>query len=68
MQWIDEVDHATLGAALGLEAGGVTVLIHTGSRGLGHQVCDDHLDDMLAAATRYAIDLPDPQLCCAPLA
>lgn len=53
--------------ALGLDVGRVTVLIHTGSRGLGHQVCDDHLDAMLEAARRYRIELPDPQLCCAPL-
>ena len=59
-------DEAAAGA-LGLDAGRVTVLIHTGSRGLGHQVCDDHLDAMLEAARRYRIVLPDPQLCCAPL-
>jgi len=52
---------------LGLTEGTVTVLVHTGSRGLGHQVCDDHLDVMLAAAKRYGIALLDPQLCCAPL-
>ncbi len=67
VQWVDEVYDATLAARLGLAVGGVTVLIHTGSRGLGHQVCDDHLDAMLAAAARYDIRLPDPQLCCAPL-
>jgi len=65
--WIDEIHDATAAAAFGLAAGGVSVLIHTGSRGLGHQVCDDHLDAMLAAAKRYEIRLPDPQLCCAPL-
>jgi len=53
--------------ALGLTPGTVTVFVHCGSRGLGHQVCDDHLDVMLAAARRYGIELPDPQLCCAPL-
>lgn len=65
--WVDEVYDATAAAALGLLAGTVTVLVHTGSRGLGHQVCDDHLDAMLAAARKYGIALPDPQLCCAPL-
>jgi len=67
VQWVDEVYDATRAAALGLVEGGVTVLVHTGSRGLGHQVCDDHLDAMLAAAKRFGIRLPDPQLCCAPL-
>jgi tRNA-splicing ligase RtcB (3'-phosphate/5'-hydroxy nucleic acid ligase) len=65
--WADETYDAEAAHTLGLEAGTVTVLIHTGSRGLGHQVCDDHLDVMLAAAKRYGIVLPDPQLCCAPL-
>ncbi|MFN2116023.1 MAG: RtcB family protein, partial [Anaerolineae bacterium] len=45
----------------------VTLMIHSGSRGLGHQVCDDYIDVMLAAAGRYGIDLPDKQLCCAPI-
>jgi tRNA-splicing ligase RtcB len=54
-------------ATLGLETEGVTVMIHTGSRGLGHQVCDDHLDVMLDASRKYGIELPDRQLCCAPL-
>jgi tRNA-splicing ligase RtcB len=53
--------------ALGLAPGRATVFIHSGSRGLGHQVCDDHLDVMVAAAQRYGIALPDKQLCCAPL-
>src|SRR5213592_258240 len=52
---------------LGLGAATVTVFIHSGSRGLGYQVCDDHLEVMLQAAAKYAITLPDRQLCCAPL-
>jgi tRNA-splicing ligase RtcB len=52
---------------LGLGAGTVTVFIHSGSRGLGYQVCDDHLDLMLKAAATYGIALPDKQLCCAPI-
>ena len=53
--------------ALGLAEGTVTIMIHSGSRGLGHQVCDDAIDEMLGAAARYGIALPDRQLCCAPL-
>ncbi|HEX4951849.1 MAG TPA: RtcB family protein [Thermoanaerobaculia bacterium] len=67
VDWIDETYDDEAASALGLGAGTVAVLIHTGSRGLGHQVCDDHLDAMLAAARKYKIPLPDPQLCCAPL-
>src|SRR3989475_4129543 len=52
---------------LGLGPATVTVFIHSGSRGLGYQVCDDHLDLMLRAAAKYGIALPDKQLCCAPL-
>jgi tRNA-splicing ligase RtcB (3'-phosphate/5'-hydroxy nucleic acid ligase) len=57
----------TVADALGLLEDTVTVLIHTGSRGLGHQVCDDYLDLMVEASGRYGIELPDKQLCCAPL-
>jgi tRNA-splicing ligase RtcB len=52
---------------LGLAPGTVTIFIHSGSRGLGYQVCDDSLDTMLQAAAKYGIALPDKQLCCAPL-
>jgi tRNA-splicing ligase RtcB len=52
---------------LGLAKDQVTVIVHTGSRGLGHQVCDDFIRVMLQAAQRYGIELPDKQLCCAPI-
>jgi tRNA-splicing ligase RtcB len=48
------------------EVGQVVVFIHTGSRGLGHQVCQDFLGRMQAAMRRYAIQVPDKQLACAP--
>lgn len=56
-----------LAEALGLRTGQITVLIHTGSRGLGHQVCSDFLALMDAAEARYGITLPDRQLACVPL-
>jgi tRNA-splicing ligase RtcB len=65
--WVAERFEAGIADALGLRPGTVTVFIHSGSRGLGHQVCDDHLDVMLRTAKRYGIALADPQLCCAPL-
>jgi len=66
VQRVDEIYDATAARALGLEMDAITVSIHTGSRGLGYQVCDDFLQVMLRAAGRYGIELPDPQLCCAP--
>ncbi|MGB9629164.1 MAG: RtcB family protein, partial [Thermodesulfobacteriota bacterium] len=45
----------------------ITIFVHTGSRGLGHQVCDDYIRVMMDAAEKYQIELPDPQLCCAPV-
>ena len=53
--------------AFGLRADQVTVLIHSGSRGLGHQVCTDYVRRMDAVVGRYGITLPDRQLACAPL-
>ncbi len=45
----------------------VTIMIHTGSRGLGYQICDDYIKEMIKASERYGIYLPDRQLCCAPI-
>ena len=67
VQRVAEIYDGPAAVALGLEPDGITVSIHTGSRGLGYQVCDDFLQVMLRAARTYGIDLPDPQLCCAPL-
>ncbi len=53
--------------AFGLAEGRLVVTIHTGSRGLGHQVCDDALKMMAKAAPKHGISLPDRQLACAPL-
>jgi tRNA-splicing ligase RtcB (3'-phosphate/5'-hydroxy nucleic acid ligase) len=60
------LDSATA-EALGLGQDQVTVLIHSGSRGLGHQVCTDYVRLMDAVQSRYRITLPDRQLACAPL-
>ncbi|MBI4521159.1 MAG: RtcB family protein [Gemmatimonadetes bacterium] len=64
---VDAVYDADVAGRFGLEPGTVCVLIHSGSRGLGYQVCDDFLGVMLAAAARFGIELPDKQLACAPL-
>ncbi|MFH1874969.1 MAG: RtcB family protein [Pseudomonadota bacterium] len=64
---IEEVYIPEAADVLGLFPNQVTIMIHTGSRGFGHQVCDDYIGVMLKAAQKYGIDLPDKQLCCAPI-
>jgi tRNA-splicing ligase RtcB len=64
---VDSIYDAPAAQALGLEPGQLTVMVHTGSRGLGHQVCDDYIQILLKAAGKHHIDLPDKQLCCAPI-
>jgi tRNA-splicing ligase RtcB len=65
--YVAEVFDEEAARSLGLWKDQVTVLVHTGSRGLGHQVCDDYIRVMMDAARKYQIELPDPQLCCAPV-
>ncbi|MFQ5878742.1 MAG: RtcB family protein [Dehalococcoidia bacterium] len=68
VQVIDAVYDEATAAAFGITGiGQVVVFIHTGSRGLGHQTCDDYLRVMERAAQRYDIHLPDKQLACAPI-
>ncbi|MFA5110785.1 MAG: RtcB family protein [Desulfobaccales bacterium] len=62
-----EIYDPPLAAKLGLFQDQVTAIVHTGSRGLGHQVCEDYIKVMLKASAKYGIELPDRQLCCAPL-
>ncbi len=68
VQVVREIYEQTAAKAMGIErVGQVLLLIHTGSRGLGHQVCDDYLRLMEEAVHRYNISLPDRQLACAPV-
>jgi tRNA-splicing ligase RtcB len=67
VQRVDEVYDAEAAAQLGVRAGQVAVMIHSGSRGLGYQVCDDAVRTMGRAAARYGITMPDRQLACVPL-
>jgi tRNA-splicing ligase RtcB len=67
---VDVVDHVfdeEAAGVMGLEKDMVCVLIHSGSRGLGYQVCDDALAMLRGAPAKYGIDLPDRQLACAPV-
>ncbi len=65
--YVAEIYDKKAAQVLGLEMDQVTVIIHCGSRGFGHQVCDDYLRVMNCAVEKYNIGLPDRQLCCAPL-
>ncbi|MBM3695252.1 MAG: RtcB family protein [Actinobacteria bacterium] len=67
IQVVDRVEDAGAAEAFGLAPGMVTVMIHCGSRGLGHQVCTDHLADMGKAMGRHGIAVPDRQLACVPV-
>ncbi|MBN2030307.1 RtcB family protein [bacterium] len=67
IQRVEEIFDEEAAKAFGLEKGRITVMIHTGSRGLGYQVCDDNLDRMVRAMSRYKIMIPDKQLACAPV-
>jgi tRNA-splicing ligase RtcB len=66
IQYVERVEDERTAAAFGLRQGQVVVLIHSGSRGLGHQVCTDALKVMGAAMTRHGISVPDRQLACVP--
>ncbi|MBX3249217.1 MAG: RtcB family protein [Myxococcales bacterium] len=64
---VDQVYDPEAAEAFGLRLGQITLMIHSGSRGLGHQVCVDAITEMLRAAAKYDIPLVDRQLCCAPV-
>nr|AKG47139.1 putative RNA ligase [uncultured bacterium] len=67
VQAVDDVLDEPAAAAFGLRRGQVCVMIHTGSRGLGHQICTDHVRVMERAMAGYGITVPDRQLACAPV-
>ena len=67
IQVVDEVVDEKAAGVIGLEEGQVCLMIHSGSRGLGYQVCDDALRMLRGAPAKYGIQLPDRQLACAPV-
>jgi len=68
VQVVKEIFAPEIAKVMGIvQTGQILVLIHTGSRGFGHQVCTDHLRVMEKAVSRYGINLPDRQLACAPI-
>lgn len=64
---VKEIYDSRAAQAFGLFENQVTIMIHTGSRGLGYQICDDYIREMMKASAKYGISLPDRQLCCAPV-
>jgi len=64
---VDNIYDEKVAAVFGLFKNQVVIQIHTGSRGLGYQVCDDYLNILLKAENKYGFNLPDKQLACAPI-
>jgi len=64
---VEQVFYPAAAKAMGLEEGNLVVQIHSGSRGFGHQICSDYVNEFQAAVRRYGIQLPDRELVCAPL-
>lgn len=67
VQVVDQIVDTEAAKAMGLSQGGVCFMIHSGSRGLGYQVCDDALRMLRGVPAKYGIVLPDRQLACAPV-
>jgi len=67
IQFVQQIFDDTAAEALGLRVGQIVVLIHTGSRGLGHQVCTDFVAQMNTAMRKYNLEVPDRQLACVPI-
>jgi tRNA-splicing ligase RtcB len=67
VQVIDQLYDRDLCDTFGLTLGQVTIMIHSGSRGLGYQVCDDYTRSMIHCLQKYNINVPDRQLACAPV-
>ncbi len=67
VQVVDRILDDQAAEMMGLRTGQITILIHSGSRGLGYQVCEDNLKAFAGAPKRYGFELPDRQLACAPV-
>ena len=67
VQVIDQVYDREACDVFGLTVGLVTVMIHSGSRGLGYQICDDYIRELSPCLQKYKISVPDRQLVCAPV-
>ncbi|MBT8210149.1 MAG: RtcB family protein [Eudoraea sp.] len=66
VDYVDEIFDTAIAKAFGLVKGQVVILIHTGSRGLGHQVATDNIKTLMGAMEKYGIKVPDRELACVP--
>jgi tRNA-splicing ligase RtcB len=64
---VDEIFDNLAAATMGLKCGCICLMLHSGSRGLGHQICTDYVHDFQRVSQKYEIQLPDRELVCAPL-
>lgn len=67
LQEVEKILNPKVAKRFGLRDGQIVVMIHSGSRGFGHQICTDYVGEMIQASKKYGIELADEQLCCAPL-
>ena len=67
VQVVDRILYREAAEVMGLTEGQICVMIHSGSRGFGYQVCDEHVKTWVQVAKKYGIDLPDRQLASAPI-
>jgi tRNA-splicing ligase RtcB len=66
--YVDEIYEPEIARTMGLDSvGQVVIYVHCGSRGLGYQVADDYIKEMIRAMQKYGIEVPDRQLACAPV-
>ncbi|MDQ7038692.1 MAG: RtcB family protein, partial [Aquificota bacterium] len=66
IQAVEEIYEEEVAERIGIFEGQVMIMVHSGSRGFGHQVCTDYLRVAVKAQSRYRVELPDPQLACMP--
>ncbi|MBU1120828.1 MAG: RtcB family protein [archaeon] len=67
IQLVEQLFDERVAEKFGLSKGQIVLMVHTGSRGFGHQIASDYLGVMKNAMNKYGIRVPDPQLCCAPI-
>ena len=67
VQEVNEVYDAKAAEVFNIEKGQITIMIHSGSRGFGYQICDEYSKDMIGVLNKYNISVPDRQLACAPV-
>ncbi|MGB3082570.1 MAG: RtcB family protein [Candidatus Omnitrophota bacterium] len=67
VQVVDEVYREDIAEVLGIKKGQITVMVHTGSRGFGHQVCSEYAQGMVSLLSKFKISIPDRQLSCVPV-